>query len=954
MNIVHPDYYESNIRLLEKYHPDIWVVLKEHAYQLPGEIILMPDGKYNLKTRGNDGQIIFFHNTDHLEEEKKKYLNAIPPDAKGFVCVTGLGLGYNAVELIKNRSNLRHVAVFEPNRDTFLTALKYVDLSKLLSDPRVILCIDKDPDLDSLLGPTIVSLRLENIHTVSHQPSFDYDKKTYQELFDKIFTFLSFQNVNGGTLLVLGETFLENRLRHLESIQHDFLLESLQGAFKGIPAFIVAGGPSLNKNIHQLSRVKDKAIIIAVDTVLPALLSHGVTPTFLTSIDMTEFSYEKIANQAPDIDELYLICTSWVNAKVPKNYPANGNFWVFSNNHIEKWLNSLLGGNLQIGGAATVAHLNFLSAIIMGCSPIVFMGQDLAYTPEKCHVDGAVITVRHELNDPEYLKKDEVVFVDGFYGGKVQTNRSFYGMKNYFERIIVDNPGNYLNATEGGVMLKGAESVTLESVIEKYCLAEHNISNSIKHYINDSSNKINCERMTEDFNRIIGKIESLQKNIKKSDQLANSTRKKILSIKKGMSKINSINDFSKSIQQNLGKIDSLHHKIDSENEVWQLLIEVTMSGLRESERLKQEIESLSGQPGKFYSYVLKSLERCDQINKVRTCVLSEFKERLLKIIRFHENENNYFKNMENKEDIKTDLLQLVRMYFESGNFHLAYINIQNNLKLLSENAEINFYLGSISLQWVEFEKAEKYYQIARQLDPAFTERIETYRKSLGDKYYHYSMIEGEFDRKTRTIMLVKGLQYCTDHDLIIKELNARFLEDFEKLKLEISGHSFDIVDPIIEEWSGIIEKNKHFEVCLEKDKIAEFYLYVGKRFVIEKNYDEAVRCIERSLHYKPNDPQFYINISELYFVQNKFDAGIEFLKKAVHIDRNYAQYWENIGNNLIEQGNHDGAIAAFEQYFISWPEKNYLLKKIGDCYMAMGQEDAANEAYRQCEIKQKR
>ena len=43
----------------------------------------------------------------------------------------------------------------------------------------------------------------------------------------------------------------------------------------------------------------------------------------------------------------------------------------------------------------------------------------------------------------------------------------------------------------------------------------------------------------------------------------------------------------------------------------------------------------------------------------------------------------------------------------------------------------------------------------------------------------------------------------------------------------------------------------------------------------------------------------------------------------------------------------DDAIAAYEQCFMALPERLGLLKKIGDCYLALGQMEAAREAYLQ-------
>ena len=53
---------------------------------------------------------------------------------------------------------------------------------------------------------------------------------------------------------------------------------------------------SLDKNVHFLAQVQEKAVIIAVDTVLPTLLKNGIRPHFLTSIDPNNLTYEKFSD----------------------------------------------------------------------------------------------------------------------------------------------------------------------------------------------------------------------------------------------------------------------------------------------------------------------------------------------------------------------------------------------------------------------------------------------------------------------------------------------------------------------------------------------------------------------------------------------------------------------------------------------------------------------------------
>ena len=59
--------------------------------------------------------------------------------------------------------------------------------------------------------------------------------------------------------------------------------------FKGIPAIVVAAGPSLDKNIDLLKKIKGRFPIIAVDTALRHMIANGIKPDIVCAADS---SYE--------------------------------------------------------------------------------------------------------------------------------------------------------------------------------------------------------------------------------------------------------------------------------------------------------------------------------------------------------------------------------------------------------------------------------------------------------------------------------------------------------------------------------------------------------------------------------------------------------------------------------------------------------------------------------------
>ena len=474
MNQKHTDYYESNLRLLKKHHLPIFKQITENPPEPFGKISFAPNGNPNLTVKNSRGNSVILHDGANPEKESLDFLKKLPTGHKGFVAILGMGLFYSALNILKERSHLQRLALFELEPGIFIQALRNIDLSPILEDPRLILSIGTETEIPETLAAASRTLQLENSNILHHLPSFNFNPEGYNQLKDDLFAHINSLNVGGTTTRLLGKEFLNNRFKHISTIHHQILLEHIQNKFDDIPAILVAGGPSLDKNIHLLKEAQEKSVIIAVDTVLPALLKNGVHPHFLTCIDPNDLTFEKFADLVPQIKDIALISSSWVNPKTPKVFPADQVFWTFTAKPMEAWLNSLLGGKLLTGGASTVAHLNLIAAHMLGCDPIIFIGQDLAYpsSAASSHAKGTVLQGSAPTNVITHHIQGETV--TGINGEILRTNRSFLSMKQFFETAIAKSDRTHINATEGGANIDGTEILTLQEALDRHCKTQIN------------------------------------------------------------------------------------------------------------------------------------------------------------------------------------------------------------------------------------------------------------------------------------------------------------------------------------------------------------------------------------------------------------------------------------------------------------------------------------------------
>jgi hypothetical protein len=143
-----------------------------------------------------------------------------------------------------------------------------------------------------------------------------------------------------------------------------------------------------------------------------------------------------------------------------------------------KWLNSILGlsdeSYLSMGGSC--AHIAFGFAHYVGASPIVFVGQDLAYAQEG-KASYSKNTVYDEIGHTE--EHEEKIEVDGYFGGKIFSKRLWIDFRQWFEMSILNEKIHAINATEGGSKIEHTIQATLEETIEKYCKSNINVYDEI-------------------------------------------------------------------------------------------------------------------------------------------------------------------------------------------------------------------------------------------------------------------------------------------------------------------------------------------------------------------------------------------------------------------------------------------------------------------------------------------
>lgn len=168
-------------------------------------------------------------------------------------------------------------------------------------------------------------------------------------------------------------------LKHLDRCTH---VDTLRGRYAGGTAYVVAAGPSLPLADRTLSRAQSDAIIIAVNTALPALERLGIRPHLVCVMESIDLS-----SQLPTLHDHRLLLDCSV---APQVMEAARDPIVFHGPSAEQRLyhHALRLDYVDHSGAALTAAVS--CAYRMGCAHVMLCGADLGGREGRFYAPGSM------------------------------------------------------------------------------------------------------------------------------------------------------------------------------------------------------------------------------------------------------------------------------------------------------------------------------------------------------------------------------------------------------------------------------------------------------------------------------------------------------------------------------------------------------------------------------------
>jgi hypothetical protein len=351
-----------------------------------------PDVSFRISARGATVPVIrgagresALHSTvDPAAEGRRLYAEIRD---SGFIVFIGMGAGYHILPFLDD-PDVCGILVVEKDISFLRAILGNVGMERLLGDPRARFIAEPSPG------------EIERVMISSYMPalmgsfkSFPIRTMRYPEAFTasvsgEISSALEKIKADFAAQSKFGKRWVSNIVSNLP-----FAEALCEGPSLKRSVLIAAAGPSLDLQIPLLRDKRTGAMLLSTDTALPALLSHGLRPDAVISIDCQHYSYHHALcarirrNSLDDIPFLLDISSPpcLVRSVARRIFAAGGH--PLAGYIRRNWLGlpemDTSGGN--------VAYAAVSAALSAGAEEISLFGLDYSYPDGKPYARGTYL-----------------------------------------------------------------------------------------------------------------------------------------------------------------------------------------------------------------------------------------------------------------------------------------------------------------------------------------------------------------------------------------------------------------------------------------------------------------------------------------------------------------------------------------------------------------------------------
>lgn len=453
---------------------------------------IAPDTRKAVLDRAPRGQVVTLSDgTAYIEDGSVRLGMPITPaevfaqlagvGSENIVVIFGIGTG-QVPRAVRAMCNVP-IVVYEPDPAVLRTLLEFGPLD--IGDVPVASCV---ADLTRIWRE--FALRLVNVRVLTTPGYYQEYPAQVREFVEAIPSLLQRVAISKATYNHRAKTWVQDIIANVELLTDAPPFLTLEGRYEGVPAFIIGAGPSLDNNIALLGEAAQKGIVFATNSGALSLAKHGIEPQVVACIESIDAS-----SKLCKLPFLSRSIRAFSLSAAPQTLRTGTGPLMPMHEAVPQYTGALeeltgCGGLPMSGSVSTVA---FGLARMLGCSPIVLVGQDLAYSGGRTHATGtgyetsaAKIDAQKGVISLDWNAEahrvhgeaqgtlhgiEELRRVPAWGGsGEVDSGVAFLGVHVWFEATaeLMQKSGStarLINATEGGVHISGYEDTPLAQVL---------------------------------------------------------------------------------------------------------------------------------------------------------------------------------------------------------------------------------------------------------------------------------------------------------------------------------------------------------------------------------------------------------------------------------------------------------------------------------------------------------
>ncbi|MBE5896313.1 MAG: DUF115 domain-containing protein [Lachnospiraceae bacterium] len=440
------DYYERNLEALRRNGMSDLIEVIEAAEPRSGKVYSLEytsSGYLTIKVNDANGSYYLSGNNNPMRDAYS-YVAGNIEDAYYRYTILGAGLFFEAKAIIDCRPDVE-LEIIEEDAYLLKLAMHFSDVVDLLDGGQVRI---KHQSYTDYITGCVDDTDYNDRKILVRKPSVKHmtDSAT-QEVFSRFFMNIMSRDEQ--------RRFLDRNYRLNVERGHNLKsADECRDLFEGKRAYLIAGGPSLDLVMKELTDRPRDSVIICAGTSAAKLMKNNIVPDVVIITDMSYNMYKQIHGKL-DEKRTKLFYMSTANFKAVADF--NGDKYLICQKGMpvaEEYATEHGYTVFETGGSVSTTALDV--CLRFKCSEIVCMGLDLAFTDNKTHASDT-------LDDSSITNDGYMTYeVRGVRGDSLRTSENLRSYHVWIERRIENEKKIKMINISNGAYIQGMDNKAID------------------------------------------------------------------------------------------------------------------------------------------------------------------------------------------------------------------------------------------------------------------------------------------------------------------------------------------------------------------------------------------------------------------------------------------------------------------------------------------------------------